>query len=66
MAAGVGWLFFVWLALFAFLWWAWVSSGKIQRKYLKWAVRIILVLIIIAITPVFFFSCLGIGPYGCM
>jgi hypothetical protein len=66
MAAGAWWMFFVWLALFVFLWWAWTSSAKIQRNYLKWIVRIIIILIIIAIAPIFFLSCLGIGPYGCM
>jgi hypothetical protein len=66
MAGGAWWMVFVWLALFGLLWWAWSSSVKIQRSYLKWIIRIIVILILAVTVPTFFITCLGIGPIGCM
>lgn len=56
----VGW-FFVWL---------WRLTSAIQRKYIRWASKIILGLFIavtvIFLAVVFFLTCYGIGPAGCM
>ena len=53
-----------------FITWLWRLNSKVQRKYLKWASRIILgvltAAIVILLGILFFGTCLGIGYGGCM
>jgi len=63
----------VWIPIFGlaglFLVRLWQSTSNIQRKYIRWASKIILglliVLAVIWLAVVFFLTCLGIGAAGC-
>ena len=67
-------LMIIWIAVFVILVllfvWLWRLTSKIQRKYLRWASRIVLGLVIAAtvvfLAIVFLGTCLGIGAAGCM